>query len=153
VVAAGAMRRPSELRRLLRATLPDYMVPSIFVALDALPLTVHGKLDRNALPAPRLAAEDGSAGDDGSGAAPPRSALEQRLVTIWSRTLGVERVGVHDDFFALGGHSLLALRLLVEVERELGADVSLASLFENFTVAGMAALIDAMDGQTAITLA
>ena len=153
VVAAGAMPRPSELRRLLRGTLPDYMVPSIFVALDALPLTVHGKLDRNALPAPRLAVDDGSAGDDGSGASAPRSALEQRLVAIWSRTLDVERVGVHDDFFALGGHSLLALRLLVEVERELGADVSLASLFENFTVAGMTALIDAIDGQAAATRA
>jgi acyl carrier protein len=69
------------------------------------------------------------------------------MAVIWSRTLGVDRVGVHDDFFELGGHSLLALSLLIEVERELGVAVPLASLFETFTVAGLAAIIEAMDGR------
>jgi amino acid adenylation domain-containing protein len=143
VVPQGAMPSPSELRQRLAATLPEHMVPSIFVALDALPLTANGKLDRNALPAPRLVS------DEGISAATPRTDLEEQLAAIWSHTLDVDRVGVHDDFFELGGHSLLALRLLVEVERELGVEVSLASLFENFTVAGMAAIIEAMDGRQA----
>ena len=121
--------------------LPEHMVPSTFVALDALPLTDNGKLDRNALPVPRLA------GEDGIGSATPRTALEQQLAVIWSQALDVDRVGVHDDFFELGGHSLLSLSLLAAVERELGVEVALASVFESFTVAGMAAIIAASDGR------
>jgi enterobactin synthetase component F len=77
----------------------------------------------------------------------PRTAVEERMAVIWSRILDVDRVGVHDDFFELGGHSLLAVRLLVEVEDEFGVEVPLASFLETFTVAGLAAIIDAMDGR------
>jgi amino acid adenylation domain-containing protein len=142
IVPKGATPSPSELRRRLRAALPEHMVPSIFVALDALPLSTNGKLDRGALPAPRPAADDRS-----TSSAAPRTAVERQVAVIWSRTLGVDRVGVNDDFFELGGHSLLALSLLIEVERELGVAVPLASLFETFTVAGLAAIIEAMDGR------
>jgi surfactin family lipopeptide synthetase A len=142
VVPEGAASSPSELRQWLRATLPEHMVPSIFVALDALPLSANGKLDRNALPAPRPAADDGP-----TSSTAPCTPLEEQMAVIWSRILGVDRVGIHDDFFELGGHSLLALRLLIEVERELGVEVPLASLFETFTVAGLAAIVEAMDSR------
>jgi len=135
-VPEGTTPSPSELRHRLRATLPEHMVPSIFEALDALPLSANGKLDRNALPAPRLAKDDGPISS-----ATPRTAVEEQLAVIWSRTLGVERIGVHDDFFELGGHSLLALGLLVEVEREFGVEVPLTSILETFTVAGLAAIV------------
>jgi amino acid adenylation domain-containing protein len=142
LVPGDATPSPSELRHRLRATLPEHMVPSTFVALDALPLSANGKLDRNALPAP------GPANDDRPpDAATPRPGVEEQMAVIWSRILGLDRVGVHDDFFELGGHSLLAMRLLVEVERELGVEVPLASFLETFTVAGLAAIIDAMDGR------
>ncbi len=140
VVPEGDTPSPSELRHRLRDTLPEHMVPSIFVTLDSLPLSASGKLDRNALPAPRPADDYGP-----TSSATPRTTLEGQIAVIWSRLLGVDHVGVHDDFFELGGHSLLAVRMLVEVERELGAEVPLASLFETFTVAGLAAGIEAMD--------
>jgi amino acid adenylation domain-containing protein len=142
VVPDGPMPSPSELRHRLAATLPEHMVPSIFVALDALPLSANGKVDRNALPAPRPAPGDGP-----TSSAAPRTAVEEQMAVIWSRALGVDRVGVHDDFFELGGHSLLAVHLLIEVERELGVEVPLATFLENFTVAGLAATIEAIDGR------
>ncbi len=141
VVSERAAPSPSELRHRLRATLPDHMVPSTFVQLDALPLSANGKLDRNALPAPPPASNDGP-----TGSAAPRTAVEEQMAVIWSRILGVERVGVHDDFFELGGHSLLAVRLLVEVEREFGVEVPLASFLETFTVAGLASIIEDIGG-------
>jgi acyl-coenzyme A synthetase/AMP-(fatty) acid ligase/acyl carrier protein len=141
VVPEGATPSPSELRRRLGATLPEHMVPSSFVALDALPLSANGKLDRNALPAPPPADDH----DARTSSATPRTAVEEQVAVIWSRILDVDGVGVHEDFFELGGHSLLAVRLLVEVERELGVDVPLASFFETCTVAGLATVIEAMD--------
>jgi amino acid adenylation domain-containing protein len=144
VVPDGPMPSPSELASRLRAALPEQMVPSIFVALDALPLSANGKIDRNALPVPRPAPANGA-----TSSAMPRTTVEKRMAVIWSRVLGVDRVGIHDDFFELGGHSLLAVQLLIEVERQLGVEVPLASLLETFTVAGVAAIIEAMDSQGA----
>ncbi len=97
-----------ELRAFLRARLPDYMVPSLFVALEALPRTANGKTDRAALPAP----EGGRAGVEAE-YAEPRTAVEEALAAVWAETLHVERVGVHDNFFELGGHSILATQLVV----------------------------------------
>lgn len=129
----------SELRDLLRSTLPDYMVPSAYVAVDALPLTSNGKLNRAALPAPGL--DDHLSNAQPS---PPRNDLERQLVRIWSRALNIDEVGIQDNFFDLGGHSLLAVRLRMDVERQLGVDLPLVSIFEEAgTVAGMAALIEA----------
>ncbi len=142
VVPRGAAPSSADLRERLRATLPGYMVPSSFVAIDALPLLPNGKIDRNALPAPQAGGEDG-----GTGSRAPRTALEERMLAIWARVLGVKNVGVDDDFFELGGHSLLAMRLLVEVERELGDEIPLAAFVEgSVTVAGLAATIEATRG-------
>jgi amino acid adenylation domain-containing protein len=124
-----------ELRTALRATLPEYMVPSAFVALDALPLTPNGKIDRAALPAPA---------EVRSGAvAAPRTATEAALAAIWGDVLGVAEVGVDDDFFDLGGHSLLAVRVVTKVRDRLGAEVPLRAVFDAPTVAGLAAAVDA----------
>ncbi|PPB80692.1 non-ribosomal peptide synthetase, partial [Mycetohabitans endofungorum] len=126
----------STLRAHVAASLPEYMVPSAFVRLDAWPLTPNGKLDRRALPAPDDAALAHQAYEA------PQGELETTLAAIWAELLGVERVGRHDSFFALGGHSLLAVRLMNRV-RALGADVPLAALFATPTLAAFAAALDA----------
>jgi amino acid adenylation domain-containing protein len=123
-----------DLRQFLKASLPEPMIPSAFVLLDALPLTGHGKVDRKALPAPEAAR-----GEVGETYLAPRTGAEETLAAIWSELLGVERVGVRDDFFLLGGHSLTAARILSRVRDALGVDLSLLVVFETPTVEGMAA--------------
>jgi len=143
VPVENALPDQAGLRAVLRRTLPEYMVPSVFVELAALPLTPNGKVDRKALPAPeassQVAAERYVA---------PRTPLEEQLATVWAQVLGVARVGVDDDFFDLGGHSLLAVRLLAEVDRELGVEVPVAAFFQGAaTVAGLATAIEDNRGQ------
>ncbi|HEX6293266.1 MAG TPA: amino acid adenylation domain-containing protein, partial [Herpetosiphonaceae bacterium] len=125
---------PQQLREFLGQRLPDYMVPSAFVVLDALPLTPMGKIDRKALPAPELSQAASEAAF-----VPPRTALEEQIASVWSAVLGVERVGVHDNFFALGGHSLLATQVITRVQQLIGQEVPLRLLFEAPTVAAFAA--------------
>ncbi len=125
------------LRHFLSAHLPAYMLPSTFIWLDNLPLTPNGKVDRRALPGP----EEG----DDFAARPttaPRSPTEKQLAAIWARLLGVQSVGVWDDFFEMGGESLLALQLVSAINQHFGVGISLPRLFETPTVAGMAAEID-----------
>jgi acyl carrier protein len=122
------------LRAHLRQNLPDYMVPSAFVFLDALPLTPSGKLDRRALPAPELA----SAAER---YVAPRTPTEEVLAGIWAELLRLERVGVTESFFELGGHSLLATRLVSRVRQVFGVEVPLRALFEGPTVAELARVV------------
>jgi amino acid adenylation domain-containing protein len=139
VVPAAGREAPgaAELRAHLKAHLPEYMVPSAFAALDALPLTSNGKADRKALPEPDAA--PGAEAYVG-----PRTPAEETLAAIWAETLRVERVGVEDDFFALGGHSLVATRVISRVREAFGAEVPLRALFEAPTVAGLAERVEAL---------
>ncbi|RKH57017.1 non-ribosomal peptide synthetase, partial [Corallococcus llansteffanensis] len=138
VVPTAEAPASSALRTFLLEQLPDYMVPAAFVVLEALPLTSSGKVDRRALPAPR---EDVAAAPD---AAAPRSAVEELLVSTWSRLLGVAHVGLHDDFFELGGHSLLATQLASRVRDLFHVELGLKDLFDAPTVAGLGARIEAL---------
>jgi len=126
-----------ELRAFLGESLPAYMVPAKFVSLNALPLTASGKIDRRALPDPaelELVAEYVA----------PRTPLEEELARIWADLLGVNRVGVHDDFFALGGHSLLATQAVIRIRNTI-ADIELHIIFDAPTVATLADAIVAAE--------
>jgi amino acid adenylation domain-containing protein/FkbM family methyltransferase len=116
----------------LREQLPDYMIPSAFVVLDALPALPNGKVDRRALPAP-----DGSRRGAAGPYVAPRNATEARLAEIWAGLLGVERVGVHDSFFDLGGHSLLATQAISRMRETFQAELSLRAFFESPTIASL----------------
>ena len=138
----SAMGAPqaAELKHMLAAVLPDYMVPSAFVIVDKLPLTPNGKLDRRALPAPDDDAFVRQAYEA------PQGRLENELATLWQTVLGVERVGRHDHFFALGGHSLLAVQLMTRVRQQLCYGLTLEALFTHPTLAAMAAALEPQAG-------
>ena len=121
----------------LAERLPAYMVPDAMVLLDALPLTPNGKVDRRSLPAP-----DGVRSELEAGYVPPRNPVEETLVGIWSQLLGVERVGIHDNFFDLGGHSLLTTQLVSRLRNAFQIEVALTTFFEDPTVAGLAQVIE-----------
>ena len=120
-----------ELRQHLSRTLPEFMLPHVFMKLDALPLDPNGKVDRKALPAPAL-------GDQSSGYAPPRNELETEITRIWQEALGLKKIGIHDNFFHLGGHSLLATQIMSRIKRALKLDVPLRTIFDHPTIASFA---------------
>jgi len=132
-VTGGA--QPAELRAFLGERLPEYMVPPVFVALEALPLSPNGKVDRKALPAPVR--------ESAAGFAAPSDPVEELLAGLWSEVLRIERIGVHDNFFDLGGHSLMATRVRSRIQEILGVDLPLRKLFESPTVARLAAAVRA----------
>ncbi|MFL5539304.1 MAG: non-ribosomal peptide synthetase, partial [Longimicrobiaceae bacterium] len=125
------------LREALRRSLPDYLVPAAFVALDALPLTPNGKVDRKALPAPDLAPDE-------EAYVAPRTPVEAEMAAIWAEVLGRERVGATDDFFlALGGHSLAATRVISRVRTAFDVELAVRTLFESPTVEALARAVEA----------
>lgn len=136
VVSAQAQPATAlELRQFLQQTLPDYMLPSAFVLLEALPITPNGKVDRRALPKP-----DSSSAPRTDTFVAPRTPVEQTVAHIWSQVLKLEQVGIHDNFFDLGGHSLLAARVVARIQETLQIDIPLRRLFETPTIAGLAEL-------------
>jgi amino acid adenylation domain-containing protein len=130
----------SEVRRWLREQVPDYMVPGLLVAVEGLPLTENGKVDRRQLAA--WAAERVGV-ESGREYLEPRTAVEELVAGIWAEVLGVEQVGRNDNFFDLGGHSLLATQVMSRVRERLGVEVGLRRLFEEPTLEGLAATIEA----------
>jgi amino acid adenylation domain-containing protein len=132
---------PEKLRALLRKAMPEYMVPSHFVTLKAMPLTPNGKVDRKALPRPL---NGGHLVPVSGEYVAPRNELEIRLASTWQQLLDVPRVGVTDNFFDLGGHSLLAAKLMSRLRTETGLDLRLRNLFEHPTVEGLAQAIQGL---------
>jgi amino acid adenylation domain-containing protein len=133
------------LREAARARLPEYMVPSAFVVLEALPVTANCKVDRGALPAPD------TPGSRGTYVA-PRTPAEERMAGIWAEVLGVERVGAEDHFFDLGGHSLLATRVVSRMRSALQVELPVRALFEAPTVARLAAAVERAEREATLRL-
>lgn len=131
----------NDLRRFLKQKLPDYMVPSVFVPLEALPLTPNGKVDRNALPVPDYVCPDIDVAY-----VMPRNQVEQTIAKIWQDILGVKQVGIHDNFFELGGHSLLATQVISQMRKVFQVELPLRHLFEAPTVADQAFTIQQKQG-------
>jgi len=131
--------RVSELRSYLQDRLPEYMWPSAYVLLDALPLTPSGKIDHRSLPAP-----DPTRPELDKVFVAPRTPVEIKLAEIWAQVLGLERVGIDDDFFELGGHSLLATQVISRVRDAFHIEIPLRSLFERPTVAALAERIEVL---------
>lgn len=127
-----------DLRAFLQAKLPEYMIPSAFVVLEALPMTPNGKVDLQALPTP-----DYSQQQSEHTLVAPRDELELQLTKIWERVLGVRPIGIRDNFFELGGHSLIAMRLFNEIEKALGKNILLSTLFKSQTIEELAAVFRA----------
>jgi acyl-coenzyme A synthetase/AMP-(fatty) acid ligase/acyl carrier protein len=123
------------LRLHLKETLPEYMLPALFVFVDGLPLTANGKLDQSALPIPKTISSAGRMYEE------PRGDLERKLASIWQRLLRVERIGRSDDFFELGGHSLLATRVITEIRETLDAEIPIRVFFESPTIEQQATAI------------
>jgi amino acid adenylation domain-containing protein len=126
-----------ELRRFLQSKLPDYMVPATFVTLENFPLTPSGKVDLGALPAP-----DWSQPVNREAYVIPRTPVEESVASIWTRLLGIKRIGAYDNFFELGGHSLLAIRVLSRLREAFDVDLALRAFFDAPTIAGLAELIE-----------
>ncbi len=126
----------SELRHFLQEKLPNYMVPSAFVAIDCIPLTANGKVDRRALPMPEQARPDLE-----KAFVAPTNNMEFQLTQIWEQVLGIQPIGVRDNFFDLGGHSLLAVKLFVQIEKKFAKKLPLATLFKAPTVEKLACIL------------
>ncbi len=131
----------AELRRFLAERLPSHMVPSVFVSLASLPQTPNGKVDHHALPIPT-----GVRPELDTAWVAPRNPVEDRLTSIWTQVLGIDDLGIDDDFFDLGGHSLLATQVVSQAREVFGRDLALQAIFETPTVRGLAAVLGAEVG-------
>ena len=126
---ASAATGPQELRTYLKDRLPDYMVPAAFVRMDHFPLTANRKVDKKALPDPASQPSEAIPAEERKG-----TATEQKIAGIWRSLLKLDNVSLDDDFFRVGGHSLAAVNLIINLEKEFGARLSLATLFDLPTV-------------------
>ncbi|HYG64673.1 MAG TPA: amino acid adenylation domain-containing protein [Thermoanaerobaculia bacterium] len=142
VPVSGGASEIQALREHLREKLPDYMVPSAFVPLDALPMSVNGKVDRRLLPTP-----DWSQPEKQESYAGPRDAVEEALVEIWQQVLGVARIGIHDNFFELGGDSILSIQIVARAG-EKGLRLTPGNIFQHPTVAELAMIAEAAETAT-----
>ena len=136
VAREGTAPNWAEIRDFLGQQLPAYMVPNVFVKLEALPLTPNGKLDRRALPEPEIGRAELQ-----SFFVAPRNGAEKAVADLWAEILGLEQVGVYDSFFELGGHSLLAMRMASRIRDVFSIELALRDIFESPTVAGISQLI------------
>jgi len=127
-----------ELRRFLRAQVPEYMVPASYVVLDFIPLTHHGKIDRAALPSP-----SGDRPRLDVAYVPPSSETEKELARIWVDVLGVDRIGIHDNFFDLGGHSLMIIQLMSRLRKSFRVELPLRDVFAMPTIKEIADMLEA----------
>ena len=134
VPANGSGKLPDGLRDQLREEVPSYMVPTVITALDELPLSANGKVDRRALALPE---NDATAGE--TAGRPPENELERRIVAVWQEVLPGGRVGVDDNFFDAGGHSLLLMKIFYRLREELDPELPITALFQHPTVRSLAA--------------
>ncbi|MEM8778778.1 MAG: aminotransferase class V-fold PLP-dependent enzyme, partial [Cyanobacteria bacterium P01_G01_bin.49] len=140
VVSKDDFFSPEQLREFLKEKLPDYMIPSVWVELEALPLNPNGKVDRKALPIP-----DQAKTITEKGYVAPCTPLEEILVNIWQQVLNVEQIGIDDNFFDLGGHSLMATQVVSKIRQNLSVELPLRCLFEHPTVAKLAEQLQQAD--------
>ena len=124
----------NELITALSKHLPDYMIPSYYIPLDKFPLTVNGKLDRKALPEPEFKVKTDQY-------VAPRNEIEHKLCELYQSLLGIETVGVLDDFFRCGGNSILAIQLVFRINRELDSQIAVADIFQYKTISGLANIV------------
>jgi acyl-coenzyme A synthetase/AMP-(fatty) acid ligase len=143
---ARGMPAPTDLRQHLSKRLPEYMVPAVYVVLEAIPLSPNGKVDRKALPEPPAQAGTGARTD----LEPLRTETEQLVAGIWREVLGRPDIGGEDNFFDLGGHSLMALRVLNRLNAQLGTSHRLRLLFEHTTLRALAAALTPLEEEEAI---
>ncbi len=132
----------AELKNVISQELPAYMIPAYLIQLERLPLTANGKVDRRSLPTPEESLQPGE------GRTPPRTPLEASLAGIWKSVLGLEHIGVHDNFFDLGGHSLRATTLVSKVHQELNVELPLRDVFRYSTIEEMALAITRIGEQS-----
>ena len=138
IVPNQAISATSEVRNFLKEKLPDYMVPSVVITLEKMPLTSNGKVDRRALPAPDVQLSLTA------GFAPPRTPTQEVLVNLWAEVLNLKQIGIHNNFFELGGHSLLATQVISRLRSLFEVDLPLRSLFESPTIAELSESISTM---------
>jgi acyl carrier protein len=137
VAAPNSTTSTNELRTFLQQKLPEYMIPSVWVSLDRLPLTLNGKIDRGALPA-----ADQSRLESEKSHEAPRTSVEVAVANVWREVLKIDKVSIRDNFFDLGGHSLLATQIVSRIRDRLSAELPLRAIFESPTVAELATLIE-----------
>ncbi|KAA3662404.1 MAG: hypothetical protein DWQ04_13595, partial [Chloroflexi bacterium] len=143
IPAQNSAFNPPALRKFLQSRLPSFMVPSVYMQMDEMPLTPTGKVDRKALPMPQSLQQEVN-----GRVSSPNTSIEQTLAAAWKSVLNQNQVDIHDNFFDLGGHSLLAVQLFTQIEQQFGINLPLTTLFQAGTIAKLARKIEQQEGKT-----